>query len=88
MPEFSDTGVWVDLKTNEVVTEQPEEGRQLVPKGGVIDDNVKLNIEQAKVAAAGGGPVGDVSTSTLHTSPPQESATADEDKTPRKRASK
>jgi len=62
MPEFSDTGVWVDPDGN-VVTEQPVEGTQLVAKGGLLDDHVKAAIKAAEGAAPSGSDlvVGDVS---------------------------
>jgi hypothetical protein len=47
-PEKSESGVYVDTKTNKVVESVPEEGVQLVAPGGTIDDEAKRNIEAHK----------------------------------------
>lgn len=44
--EKSDTGVWVDTQTDQVVTSAPVEGVQLVPPGGELTPAVKATIER------------------------------------------
>lgn len=52
--ERSLTGLWVDTATKcqVVVDSQPEEGLQLVPKGGFITPDVARNIERARALQA------------------------------------
>lgn len=47
----SDTGVWVDLETREVVTSQPRKAVQLVPPGGELRPDRKAAVEAAKAEA-------------------------------------
>lgn len=37
-PQKVDGGIFIDTQTNEVVHEKPEEGVQVVPEGGVVDE--------------------------------------------------
>lgn len=46
--KVSEGGVFIDTKTGKVVESQPEEGVQLVPPGGVIDDATAKMIESVK----------------------------------------
>jgi len=48
-PQKIDGGVFIDTKTDTIVHEKPEEGIQIVPEGGVFDDNAR-----GLLAAAGG----------------------------------
>lgn len=50
-PTHSDTGVWVDLDSGEVVDSPPRKGVQLVPKGGELRPDRKAAIEAAKASA-------------------------------------
>lgn len=78
MPEISESGVFIDSKTGEVVDKQPEEGVQLVAPGSEIDQAAKDAIEAAKVAAAGGAPVAEtVTTETVGRSPKKSTAKSD-----------
>lgn len=40
-PQKIEGGVFIDTKTDEVVHEKPEEGVQIVPEGGVLDDHAR-----------------------------------------------
>lgn len=51
--KVSRDGVFIDTKTGKVVESQPEEGIQLVPAGGTIDNAAAALIEAAKKAADG-----------------------------------
>lgn len=48
-PQKAEGGIFIDTKTGDVVHEQPEEGIQLVPAGGFVDDHAK-----ARIIAEGG----------------------------------
>jgi hypothetical protein len=49
--QVSKNGVWIDSKTGNVVESQPEEGIQLVPAGGTIDNATQQLIDTANAAA-------------------------------------
>ncbi len=51
MTDVSETGVWIDQSTGQVVTDPPERGVQLVAPGGVIDDGARRAITAATAAA-------------------------------------
>lgn len=53
--EVSETGVYIDTKTGKVTDSPPEEGIQLVPAGGTIDNATQKQIDAAKAAASGAG---------------------------------
>lgn len=54
--ECSETGVWVDVATGQVVTSPPVSGVQLVAPGGVLDDVAKRAIAAATEAAPAPAP--------------------------------
>lgn len=55
--EISKSGVFIDTQSGKVVEQQPEEGIQLVPPGGVVTPDAEAQIKRAKAIAAGeGGP--------------------------------
>lgn len=64
MPEISETGVFVDSKTGQIVHSQPEEGVQLVPPGSEITPAMKDAIKAAELVAAGGGEVANAVTTS------------------------
>ncbi len=47
----SDTGVWIDTATGQVVTSEPTEGVQLAAPGVTIDDPTAALIAAARAAA-------------------------------------
>ena len=57
-PEKLAGGVFIDTKSGDIVHEKPEEGIQIVPEGGVLDDVAqgRLNAEQSAGAAVIGAP--------------------------------
>ena len=50
-PTISQTGVWIDTETGQVVESEPEQGKLLVPPGGEIDQRIRDDIAAAKLAA-------------------------------------
>lgn len=50
-PTISQTGVWVDTQTGQVVESEPEEGKMLVPPGGEVDQRIQDDIDAARAAA-------------------------------------
>jgi hypothetical protein len=50
-PEFSDTGLWVDQATGQVVESAPRKGVQLVPPGGELRPDRKRAIDAARAEA-------------------------------------
>lgn len=40
-PQIIDGGVFIDTKTDEIVHVKPEEGVQIVPEGGTLDDTAR-----------------------------------------------
>lgn len=51
MTDVSETGIWIDQASGQVVTDPPERGVQLVAPGGVIDDGAARAIGAARAAA-------------------------------------
>lgn len=51
VPTKSHTGIWVDTQTGQVVTEEPEQGKQLVPPGGEVDQRVRDDVEAARLVS-------------------------------------
>jgi len=54
----SKSGIWVDSKTGKVVESEPEQGFQMVPKGGEITPLVQSQLDQLRApTSAPAGPV-------------------------------
>lgn len=50
-PTISQTGVWIDLESGQVVESEPVSGKLLVAPGGEVDQRIRDDIAAAKLAA-------------------------------------